>query len=170
MPIHRRQRCARHGLHVGDACPSCVEIDALRRRAEGAEALVAWLKPSWRAWRAAAREGNARLRNLTYGHPVALPRETPPDELLTVAERLAPAIAAKREEIRQLQARRERGVAADDFEDYLDDVNGASGYSRASTVESRERYAADLQAERARLEAELAALVAAAGEDADDDV
>lgn len=158
----RRRRCVVHGLHEGPTCPTCAELAALRARAERAEAMAAWLKPSWRAWRAAALEANARLQNLAYGRPVGLPRETPPDELLTTAERLAPAITAKRQELRQAQRAADAALVRNDLDDYLDDVACVSGAARAATVADRERAAAETAAHFARLEAELQALLRAA--------
>lgn len=158
----RRRRCVVHGLHEGPTCPTCAELAELRARAERAEALVAWLRPSWRAWRAAALEGNDRLRNLAYGRLVGLPDETPPDELLTTAERLAPTIAAKREELRQARRHADAAEVRDGLDDLLDDLACVSGAARAETVADRERAAAETAAHLARLEAELQALLRAA--------
>lgn len=159
----RRARCLAHGLYEGVRCPICSELSELRARAESAEALVTWLACSRRAWVEVANGANYRLSQLHGGRPVHGPSETVPDVLMTMAERMAPVIAAKRWEIAEFRAACARGAMRDDLDDYLDDVNCSSGYARASSYELRARGEADDEATLKRLEAELKELLERAG-------
>lgn len=147
----RRKLCGAHGMQA-NPCPVCIEIEALARRAETAEALLAWAQESRLRWRADSEHMRGSLRSgFVPKHPP--PPEVVPDALVTTEERRAAAIAAKRLELVAAQHELLRSAESAAYAEEMDDLCGLNSRTNSfDNYDRTRREECDRRAAMARIE------------------